>query len=608
MSAQLREEAVFVPSPSTIRGQSTKLGTSPDGKLLSYGSGRNAIIRPIHEGTAPSQLFSHPQNVSVAKISPSGYYIATGDSAGNFKVWDTTGSGSIKLESKPIAKINDIAWDGESQRIVLVGDGRSGFGATFSLATGASIGEISGHSKIINSVAMKPQRPFRVVTASDDMTLCLSNGVPFKFASQSRKHSRFVTTVSYAPSGAHFVSAGSDGLAFLYDGTTGDDKGVLQDDSGAAHKGTIFQASFSKDSTKVATGGADGLVKLWDVASGKVVQTWDFGPSEASSLLAQQVGNVWTTNDELVSLSFSGALNVLDIRAPGKPTKVIHGHQTALTSLAISPSTSSYITGDASGVVRRFSSLTGECFPVSGGSHSNLVVDIVPVPSGDGFWSAGWDDSVRGLQGSGEAYSNLNLPTASIPKSLSPSSGFTFLATAKEILTLSGPSIASRISTTLSPTSVSASKDGKWVAVGVEESKVLVYAVGTSGDLVEKDKMDLRVPVTAVAFSPDSTTLAIGGTDGKIHLYAFTPTPTLVHSRFSFQSGRINSISFSPSGALLASGSLDESVRVYDLANVGNVRSAKNLHKGGVAKVGWEGEGAVVSVGADGAVKKIAVV
>jgi hypothetical protein len=46
---------------------------------------------------------------------------------------------------------------------VAVGEGKSGFAASFSLDTGSSIGEISGHSKIVNAVAMRPSRPFRAV-------------------------------------------------------------------------------------------------------------------------------------------------------------------------------------------------------------------------------------------------------------------------------------------------------------------------------------------------------------------------------------------------------------------------------------------------------------
>ena len=93
----------------------------------------------------------------------SAYYCASGDSSGTLKVWDTTGNYSVKLEAKPLAKINDIAVDGEGKRIVVGGEGRSGWAASFNLDTGSSVGEISGHSKAVNAVAIRPSRPFKAV-------------------------------------------------------------------------------------------------------------------------------------------------------------------------------------------------------------------------------------------------------------------------------------------------------------------------------------------------------------------------------------------------------------------------------------------------------------
>lgn len=108
-------------------------------------------------------MFTHAQPVTVVRPL-SEYYAASGDAAGNVKVWDTaSGNYSVKLEAKPIARINDIAVDGEGQRIIVVGEGKSAFGASFSLSTGSSIGEISGHSKVVNAVAMRPGRPFKAV-------------------------------------------------------------------------------------------------------------------------------------------------------------------------------------------------------------------------------------------------------------------------------------------------------------------------------------------------------------------------------------------------------------------------------------------------------------
>lgn len=56
-----------------------------------------------------------------------------------------------------------------------------------------------------------------------------------------------------------------------------------------------------------------------------LIRTWDFAGSESSSLLSQQVGLVWA-GSEIVSLSFSGVLNVIDIRLP-QPSRSLYGRE-----------------------------------------------------------------------------------------------------------------------------------------------------------------------------------------------------------------------------------------------------------------------------------------
>lgn len=43
------------------------------------------------------------------------------------------------------------------------------------------MGEIMGQSKPINSVDFRAERPFRIVTASEDNTIAYFHGPPFKF-------------------------------------------------------------------------------------------------------------------------------------------------------------------------------------------------------------------------------------------------------------------------------------------------------------------------------------------------------------------------------------------------------------------------------------------
>lgn len=55
------------------------------------------------------------------------------------------------------------------------------FGAVFLWDSGSSVGELSGHAKLINSVDIKQTRPYRLALASDDTCGSFFEGPPFKF-------------------------------------------------------------------------------------------------------------------------------------------------------------------------------------------------------------------------------------------------------------------------------------------------------------------------------------------------------------------------------------------------------------------------------------------
>ncbi|KAG5219855.1 WD40 repeat protein [Salix suchowensis] len=84
--------------------------------------------------------------------------------------------------------------------------------------TGTSSGEIIGHSKAVNAVSIRQQRPFRAATAGDDGSII------------------FHQDVRYDNTGDRFASVGSDSKIFLYDGKTGDTLGEITD---SPHKGSI---------------------------------------------------------------------------------------------------------------------------------------------------------------------------------------------------------------------------------------------------------------------------------------------------------------------------------------------------------------------------------
>ena len=70
------------------------------------------------------------------------------DVTGSVRVWDAVGPDmALKTETKVISgRINDLAWDGESQRIIAVGDGKERYGHAFTYDSANTVGEVPLHT------------------------------------------------------------------------------------------------------------------------------------------------------------------------------------------------------------------------------------------------------------------------------------------------------------------------------------------------------------------------------------------------------------------------------------------------------------------------------
>ena len=75
--------------------------------------------------------------------------------------------------------------------MVVVGEGREKYGHVFLADTGTSNGDITGQTRPINTVDLKPSRPFRIVTGSEDNTAAVYEGPPFKFKGTKTDHTRY---------------------------------------------------------------------------------------------------------------------------------------------------------------------------------------------------------------------------------------------------------------------------------------------------------------------------------------------------------------------------------------------------------------------------------
>ncbi|KAG9306599.1 hypothetical protein G9A89_004796 [Geosiphon pyriformis] len=623
-------KSIFACAPATVRGQSVQLDVDPKGENFLYTNGKSVFIRNLSNPAIATEYTGHAAPTTVARYSPSGYYIASGDINGNIRIWDTTQAEQIlKNEIKIISgRINDIAWDVESKRIIGVGSGKERYGHAFSFDSGSSVGEISGHSSVINSVSIRQQRPFRAATASDDFTVVFYHGAPYKFAKSLQGHTSFVQGVKFSPNGEYLVSIGSDKKVFLYEGKTGEKLLDLSETVGVdSHKGGIYAISWSSDSAHIITSSADKSAKIWDISAQKIVRTFEF----SDSIENQQIGNLWQ-GEHIISLSLSGDLNYLDQKA-ASPTKVVKGHQKAITALTRTKDNTLY-TGSYDGriyilccILSPFSdsivfkiceslinyikhAWTGDegiAVEISGQGHTNQVTQLASNETK--IVSAGMDDTVRIVKDDEKTYSATVVPTGLLPKGLSLArSGKIFLATISDIQVIQDGEKLFTLAVPYTPGAIAINHDDTEIAIGGEDAKIHLYK-WENERLVEKNNelTSNRGPITTLAYSPDGTLLAAGDSLGKIYVYDSKSGEVKI-STWVNHAARIYSFAWSHDGLHAASGSLDTNIYVWSVEKPTKNIAIKGAHQVAVTGVTFLNNNTISSVGQDATLKTWTVV
>uniref|UniRef100_A0AAQ4QDI1 WD repeat domain 1 n=1 Tax=Gasterosteus aculeatus aculeatus TaxID=481459 RepID=A0AAQ4QDI1_GASAC len=560
------------------RGVAKVIGGDPKGNNFVYTNGKCVIIRNIQNPAIADIYTEHAHTVTVAKYSPSGFYIASGDVSGKIRIWDTTQKEHIlKYEYTPLSgKVKDIAWTEDSKRMAVVGDGREKFGSVFLWDTGSSVGDLSGHSKLINSVDIKQTRPYRLVTGSDDTCGSFFKGPPFKFEFTLHDHNQFVNCVRFSPDGNRFVTAGADGQLFLHDGKEGTLISTLGGEK--AHKGGIYAVSWSPDSSQLISASGDKTVKLWDVGAGTAVTTFNLG----TEVTDQQLGCLWQ-NDHLLTISLSGYINYLDKNNPNRPIRTIKGHSKSIQCVTVHKKDGRpYI---YSGTSHYWDAETGENDCFTGKGHSNQVSQMV-IGQASELVTCSMDDTLR--------YTNLNKTEYS----------------ASDVVKMD-----------FQPKSVSAASGGLSVAVCIGQVCLYIIAISSytncfqdgdirlysiQGNTLKDEGQTIKATgaVTAMAYSNDGAYLAV--IDDKKVATAFTVADSYsVKNEFYGHHAKPVTLAWSPDNEHFATGGMDMMVFIWTISDPDKRVKLSDTHRlHHVTGLAWVDEHTLVTTSHDASIKQ----
>ncbi|KAH8258684.1 hypothetical protein KR038_003934 [Drosophila bunnanda] len=584
---------IYATLPRTQRGQPIVLGADPKGKNFLYTNGNSVIIRNIENPAIADVYTEHSCAVNVAKYSPSGFYIASGDASGKIRIWDTVNKEHLlKNEFQPIAgPIKDISWSPDNQRIVAVGEGRERFGHVFMSETGTSVGEISGQSKPINSADFRPARPFRIVTGNEDNTVAVFEGPPFKFKMTKQDHSRFVQAVRYSPDGKFFASAGFDGKVFLYDGTSSK---LVGEFGSPAHKGGVYALAWKPDGTQLLTCSGDKTCRLWQVESRELISEFVIG----ATVDDQQVSCLWQ-GEHLITVSLSGVITYLNVEDPSKPLRVVKGHNKPITVLGLSDDRSTIYTGSHDGVVTNWNSGNGTNDRITGTGHGNQINGIAAW--GDFVYTCGIDDSLRQFSVEGNSYTDYVVKLNCQPRGLAilRSENIIALACIKELTLVQDQKKIFSLPIKFEASSIAVNADTSDVAVGGDDQKLHIYSL-KNGVLEPKTEMDHQGAVTDVSYSPDLKYLVACDAHRKVVLYSVDEYKPAHNKEWGFHSARVNTVAWSPNSLLVASGSLDTTIIIWSVTNPAKHTIIKNAHpQSQITRLVWLDNNTVISTGQD---------
>lgn len=566
------------------------------------------MIRDVENPAESDFYYDHQKTPTCAKYATSGFYICSGDAIGNVRIWDTTQKEHLlKHEYRPISgAITDIAWDADSKRIAVSGDGRDKFAHAFLWDSGSSLGNLGMISKKANSVDIRRCRPYRCAVASDDFLTHFYEGPPFKHTSQFEKGTRFSNCVRFSPDGKYMATCNSDGNIFLCDGKTSEFIGLFGDPK--AHNGGVYSLSFSPDSSELLSASADKTCKIWNVESRQMLVEFVLGKEVDD----QQLSCLWM-GDHLLSVSLAGEIKYLDRNNPSTPLRVVTGHNKSICAMTVKPQEAIF-TASFDGRIVKWDVATGAGTRFTGKGHGTKISGLVYDAASNQLISVGIDNKVRFTDADSCAYAaDKIIPLDSEPFSMAfTADGNLIIACEKELVLIKDGRRVSSLLCANSHHPIITAQGGKIVVpsaptnkLGGEEQTVCFYDINGS-DIAKSDaKIEVR-KATALAFSADGSRLALAN-QKKILIYNAADGFEKEALCLDRHSTACVLLSWSPNGQHLASVGIDGKLFVWDVDRQKNDQVDRCHPKTIVRTVEWIDDNTFATAAEDCTVKQWAV-
>jgi WD40 repeat protein len=522
------------------RGPVTGLAFSGNGQLLiSCGKDKTLRFWNPANGQSLGVIGAHTTEVHGLAVSPNNNALYSAGADGSLKFWALPPVASKTLDRR------DAGPTGEVTALALSSDGNSfvsgGADKNVRLANatnGQLIREFKGANAGVESVALSPNGAL-IAAGTADKRLLIWQANDGKLLANVASPA---AGIAFHPGSNQLLTGGSDGALKLWAMPPVPER-IL------AHADAVRAAVVSADGKRMFSGGADKIVRAWNLADTRMPDRQYSGHTAAVNAVALSAdGKFLASAGDDETIRFWNQSN-------GQQTGLIGAHAGPVTSLAFH-SNGQVLSASADGSIKLWQQPSGGKLL----AHPSQVTSAALSPDGSRLLTGCSDKQVR----------LWNLSNGQIERPFT------------------GPS--------LGVLCVAMNPAGTQVAAGSADKTLFVW---NAADAKEIKKFTLAASVNSVAFSPDGKLLAGGLADNSIHLFDLAMGREI--KTIIGHSGAVNSLIFTSKSDQLVSASGDKTVQIWNIAD--GKSQIKLEHGAAVRALALSKDGTRIASGADKTVK-----